>query len=98
MWISGEPGLTNEAAAYLGSLNPIAVGSDSWGRDAVPSVDGDKVFYGHVAFLKENGIYILETMNTGPLAGQGVKEFLFVPGQARLKGAVQMIINRAVIW
>ena len=60
--------------------------------------EGDKVFYGHVTFLKENGIYIFETMNTGPLVKQGVNEFMFVLGQARIKGTVQMIINPVAIW
>ena len=97
-WVSGEPGLSNEGAAYLASLNPVAVGADTWGVEAVPPVEGDKVFYGHVTFLKENGIYILETMNTGRLAAEGVNEFMFVLGQARLKGAVQMIINPVAMW
>ena len=47
--------------------------------------------------LKENGIYILETMNTGPLVQDEAFEFLFVLGQAKLKGAVQMIINPIAI-
>lgn len=97
-WVSKEPGLTNEAAEYLASLNPIAVGADTWGVEAVPPVAGDKVFYGHVTFLKKNGIYILETMNTGRLAKDGVNEFMFVLGQARLKGAVQMMINPVALW
>ena len=41
---------------------------------------------------------ILETMDTGPLARQSVTEFMFVLGQARLKGAVQMIINPVALW
>ena len=97
-WVSGEPGLTNEAAVYLASLNVMAVGADTWGVEAVPPVEGDKVFYGHVTFLKENGIYILETMNTGRLAKESVSEFMFVLGQARLKGAVQMMINPVAMW
>jgi len=56
------------------------------------------VFYGHVTLLKENGIFILETMNTGRLAKEGVHEFMFVLGQARIKGTVQMIINPVAMW
>ncbi|MGI9413321.1 MAG: cyclase family protein [Hyphomicrobiales bacterium] len=97
-WVSGEPGLNNEAAVYLASLNVMAVGADTWGVEAVPPPEGDKVFYGHVTLLKENGIYILETMNTGRLAKEGVSEFMFVLGQARLKGAVQMMINPVAMW
>jgi kynurenine formamidase len=97
-WAAGEPGLTNEAARYLASLQPMAVGADTWGVDAVPPVSGDKVFYGHIEFLRNNGIYLLETMNTGRLAREGVHEFMFVLGQARIKGAVQMIINPVALW
>jgi len=97
-WVSGEPGLNNEASVYLASMNPMAVGADTWGLEAVPPAKGDKVFYGHVTLLKEHGIYILETMNTGRLAKEGVHEFMFVLGAARLKGAVQMIINPVAMW
>jgi kynurenine formamidase len=97
-WVSSEPGITNDAAVYLASLNPMAVGADTWGVDVVPPAEGDKVFYAHVVFLKENGIYILEVMNTGRLAAEGVNEFMFVLGQARLKGAVQMMINPVAMW
>jgi kynurenine formamidase len=97
-WVSTEPGITNEAAEYLAELGPMAVGADTWGVEAVPAVDGDRVFYGHVTFLRDNGIYILETMNTGRLAAENVREFLFVLGQPRVRGAVQMIINPVAIW
>ena len=33
-------------------------------------------------------------MNTGRLAEEGVTEFMFVLGQARLKGAVQILEKR----
>ncbi len=97
-WVSAEPGLNNEAMAYMASLSPMAVGADTWGVDVVPPAEGDKVFYGHVSLLKEKGIYILETMNTGRLAKEGVHEFMFVLGQARIKGTVQMIINPVAMW
>ena len=97
-WGSAEPGLNNEGMAYMATMNPMAVGADTWGVDVVPPAKGDKVFYGHVSLLKENGIYILESMNTGRLAKEGVHEFMFVLGQARVRGAVQMIINPVAMW
>lgn len=97
-WVSAEPGLNNEAMAYMASLNPMAVGADTWGVDVFPPPEGDKIFYGHVHLLKENGIFILEVMNTGRLAREGVHEFMFVLGQARIKGAVQMIVNPVAMW
>jgi len=58
-WVSGEPGLNNEASAYLGDLDVMAVGADTWGLEAVLPAKGDKIFYGHVGLLKKRGIYIL---------------------------------------
>lgn len=98
LWGQAEPGLDNEGAVYLASLNPIAVGGDTWGLEAVPPKEGDKVFYGHVTFLKDNGIYILETMNVGPLLDEGVNEFMFVLGQNRITGAVQAMINPVALY
>ena len=97
-WVSGEPGLTNEGAEYVASLDPMAVGADTWGLEAVPAVEGDGTFYGHVVFLKQNGIYILETMNTGPILDDGVNEFMFVLGQARIRGTVQAMINPVALY
>jgi hypothetical protein len=37
-------------------------------------------------------------MDTGRLAKEGVNEFMFVLGQARIEGTVQMIINPVAIW
>ncbi len=97
-WISGEPGTSEDAAVWLASKNVIAVGADTWGVDVVPPEKEGRPFYGHVTLLKENGIYILENMNTGQLAKEGVHEFLFVLGQARIRGTVQMIINPVAMW
>ena len=98
LWAGSIPGITNEASVFLAGLKPMAVGADTWGLGAVPPRAGDKIFYDHVVLLKQHGIYILETMNTGRLADKGVHEFMFVLGQARLKGAVQMTINPVAMW
>ena len=97
-WVSGEPGTSEDAAVYLASKNVIAVGADTWGVEVIPPEKEGRPFFGHVTLLKENGIYILETMNTGELAKDGVREFLFVLGQARIRGTVQMIINPVAMW
>jgi len=96
-WAAGEPGQSEEVATYLASRNVVAVGADTWGVDVAPYQNPDRPFQGHVTYLKENGIYILETMNTGPLVRDKAFEFLFVLGQAKLEGAVQMIINPVAI-
>lgn len=97
-WVSGEPGISVSGSRYLASLNVMAVGADTWGIEPVPPAPGEGAFYGHVVLLKENGIYILETMNTGPVLRDGVNEFMFVLGQARIRGTVQMIINPVALY
>lgn len=97
-WVSGEPGINVSGSRYLASLNVMAVGADTWGIEPVPPAKGDGAFYGHVILLKENGIYILETMNTGPVLRDGANEFMFVLGQARIRGTVQMIINPVALY
>lgn len=93
---AGEPGIDAEAAEYLASLNPVAVGADTWGVEAVPFA-GDRVWEGHQVLLAKNGIYILETLDTRELIADGVSEFLFVLGQPLYRGAVQAIINPVAI-
>lgn len=97
-WVSGEPGLNVEGARYIASLDPMAVGADTWGVEPIPPAEGDGAFYGHVVLLQQHGVYILETMNTGPVLREGVNEFMFVLGQARIRGTVQMIINPVALY
>lgn len=96
-WVAGEPGQSEEVARYLAGRNVIAVGADTWGLDVVPAQVPERPFEGHAIYLMDHGIYILETMNTGPLVRDGAFEFLFVLGQAKVRGSVQMIINPVAI-
>lgn len=97
-WVSGEPGINNAGVEWIAAMNPLAVGADTWGLEPVPAPPGDGVFYGHVTLLMKNGIYILETMNTGPVLRDGVNEFLFVLGQPRIRGTVQAMINPIALY
>ncbi|WP_417823042.1 cyclase family protein [Thalassospira lucentensis] len=92
-----EPGLGLAAAAWLADQGVVAVGADTWGLEAVPHEDPDAFFPVHVKLLAENGVYILENIVTRDLAADRAHEFLFVLGQAKLKGAVQMIINPVAV-
>lgn len=97
-YVSVEPGLGISGAEYLAEIGVVAVGADTWGLEAVPFEEGDKgIFKVHQILIPQNGIYILENMETRELIKDGVKEFMFVLGAARLKGAVQMIINPIAI-
>ena len=96
-FMSGEPGLGFGGAQYLASLDVVAVGSDTWGVEAIPHEDSTLAFPVHVELLAKNGIYILENLDSGALAADEGWEFLFVLGQPRFEGAVQAVINPVAI-
>jgi kynurenine formamidase len=94
---AAEPGLGVSGAEYLAEIGVMAVGADTWGMEVVPAEEEGQAFRAHQILQPENGIYILENMDTRELAADGVNEFLFVLGQARIEGSVQMIINPIAI-
>ncbi len=97
-YVSVEPGLGISGAEFLAELGVVAVGGDTWGLEAVPFEEGDQgVFKVHQILIPQNGIYILENMDTRELAADGVHEFMFTLGVTRIKGAVQMMINPTAI-
>lgn len=94
---AGEPGIDGAGAEFLATLEPLAVGADTWGVEAVPFKDPNVVWQGHQVLLAKNGIYILENLDTRALLADGVAEFMFVLGAPRYRGAVQAIINPVAI-
>ncbi len=93
----GEPGLGVGGANYLAGKEVMAVGSDTWGLEVVPTETAGEAFPVHQVLLPRHGIYILENMDTRELAKDRAYEFMFVLGAARMTGAVQMIINPIAI-
>ena len=93
---SGEPGLGVNGAKYLVGKGVVAVGADTWGLEVLP-FETKNIFEVHQVLLAMNGTYILENMNTGPLAADKAYEFLFVLGVPRITDAVQGIINPIAI-
>ena len=96
-FMSGEPGIGVDGARYLARLGVVAVGSDTWGLEVLPTEDPAQAFPVHPELLAKNGVYILENMDTRELAADGAYEFLFVLGQPRFVGAVQALINPIAI-
>lgn len=97
VYVSAQPGLGVQGAQYLADLGVVAVGSDTIALEAIPFEDPNQVFPVHQTLLAKNGVYILETLDTRELAADGATEFLFVLGQVKMKGAVQMMINPIAI-
>ncbi|MEP2783216.1 MAG: cyclase family protein [Pseudoruegeria sp.] len=97
-YVSVEPGLGISGAEYLAEIGVVAVGADTWGLEALPFEKGaDGVFKVHQILIPQNGIFILENMETRELVADGVTEFMFVLGATRMRGAVQMMINPTAI-
>lgn len=96
-YVNSEPGVGKSGAQYLADVGVVAVGADTWGVEAVPFPAGTGVFEVHQILIPKNGIYILENMETRELVKDKAWEFMFVLGPARLRGAVQMIINPIAI-
>ena len=97
-WLRTEPGISEEVAHYLAERKVLAVGADTWGVDVVPPQNEGNLFAGHIILMKEHGIYLLETMNTGPLVRDRAFEFLFVLGPPRIRGSVQAMIDPIAIY
>ena len=96
-FMSGQPGLGVDGAKYLAQQGVVAVGADTWALEVLPAEIEGEQFPVHPELLAKNGVYILENMVTEELIEDGVDRFMFVLGQARLEGAVQMIINPVAI-
>jgi kynurenine formamidase len=96
-FLAGEPGLDADGADFLAVQGVVAVGADTWGLDVLPNPDKQQVFPVHQTLLAKNGIYILENVRTDELAADGTEPFLFVLGQPRFVGAVQMVVNPVAI-
>ena len=94
---SVEPGLGKDGASYLASLKVAAVGSDTWGLEVVPFEKDVGVFEVHQILLTQNGIYILENIETSEMVKDQAWEFLFTLGPSRITGAVQAIVNPIAI-
>ncbi len=96
-FMAGMPGIGEEGAHYLAGLDVVAIGADTWGIEVFPSENPERAFPVHVDLLKHHGVYILENMATSQLAADEGWEFLFVLGQPRFVGAVQVVINPIAI-
>jgi kynurenine formamidase len=96
-FIAEQPGLGKEGAAYLASLGVVAVGADTAALEVIPFEDKTEAFPVHQILLARNGVHILENINTAELARDGTTAFLFVLGQPRFRGAVQMVVNPIAI-
>ena len=77
------PGPSLEGARWLSRRGVFAAGSDTLAFEKIPM----PTMPVHVHLLVESGIHILECLNLEELAGDGVREFLFVAAPLKVRGA-----------
>lgn len=92
-FISGNPGLGREGARYLALLGVAMIGNDTSNFEVIPFEKDVGLYEVHQILLAQNGIYILENMNTEAMVKDKAWEFLFTLGPPRITGGVQAIIN-----
>ncbi len=92
-----EPGLGEDGARWLADQGVTAIGADTIALEALPGEDPKKPWIVHQTLLAKKGVYILEGINTAPLIADGVREFMFVLGQPRFVGTVQVVVNPIAI-
>jgi kynurenine formamidase len=63
------------------------VGADTWGVEALPGEDEDRLFECHQRWITMDGIYIHENLDLDQLATDQVYEFASILSPLRLKGA-----------
>lgn len=81
------PGIGLEVAAWIISLKPSMIGSDSWPTEVVPNPNPELLYPVHQELVTKNGIFNLENMVFEDLVRDRVYEFLFILTPIRLKGA-----------
>ena len=84
---TGVPGVGEEGAKYLASLEPAFVGADSIAFEQLKPGAGHALLPAHRVLLVEHGIHIVETMQLEELAAAAVHEFVFVLSSLPLVGA-----------
>lgn len=96
-FIASQPGLGVQGAEYLAGLGVVMIGADTAALEAIPFEDPDRPFAVHQALLAKHGVHVLESIDTSQLAADGATEFMFVLGQPRFEGTVQVVVNPIAI-
>lgn len=96
-FLATEPGIGEAEANWLADQGVVAIGADTVALEHIPFANENRQWIVHQTLLAKRGVHILENINTAALAADGVGEFLFVLGQPRFVGTVQVVINPIAI-
>jgi kynurenine formamidase len=86
-YLSGEPGPGYEVADWLVERGVALTGCDTWSYGPVPAEDPSRPFEVPQILNVRHGVFVVENLDTGALAADGVREFALVLTHPKLRGA-----------
>lgn len=87
-YVSGEPGIDVDAAAWLTSKGVVAIGADNMAVEVIPNPrHPELVLPVHQHALVENGVYLIENLKLDELSAASRYEFCFILLATKLRGA-----------
>ena len=86
-YLSGEPGPGCELARWLAEHGVALAGCDTWSFGPVPAEDPERPFEVPQILNARHGVFIVENLDLGELAADGVREFALVLTHPKLRGA-----------
>jgi kynurenine formamidase len=86
-YLSGEPGPGRDLARWLVDNGVALTGCDTWSCGPVPAEDPDRPFEVPQFLNARHGVFVVENLDLGELAADGVREFALVLTHPKLRGA-----------
>jgi kynurenine formamidase len=86
-YLSGEPGPGRDLARWLVDNGVALTGCDTWSLGPVPAEDPDRPFEVPQYLNARHGVFVVENLDLGELAADGVREFALVLTHPKLRGA-----------
>jgi kynurenine formamidase len=86
-YLSGQPGVGLDAAAWLADKGVALIGGDSNAVEVQPGPDPSVAAPVHMEMLARRGVFLMENVATERLADAGVSEFAFSYTPVPFKGA-----------
>jgi kynurenine formamidase len=86
-YLSGEPGVGCELAAWLAERQVALTGADTWSYGPVPPEDPRRPFRVPQILNIEHGVFVVENLDLEALAADGVRRFTLILTHPKLRGA-----------
>jgi kynurenine formamidase len=86
-YLSGEPGPGLAAAEWLAARGVALTGCDTWSYGPMPAEDPARPFEVPQTLNVRHGVFVVENLDLGALAADGVREFALILTHPKLRGA-----------